>query len=95
MSKFIEEFCYGNIDPQARSTKHNKAAHKQLEWVALMNNIRSRATEIVNQDIIFILTLSCFTLNNRFCYIGQYKLSILVIRFNSDLNKSILLVAFY
>ena len=25
MSKFIEEFYYGNIDPQARSTKENKA----------------------------------------------------------------------
>ena len=23
MSKFIEEFYYGNIDPQARSTKQN------------------------------------------------------------------------
>ena len=21
MAKFIEEFCYGNLDPQARSTK--------------------------------------------------------------------------
>ena len=25
MSLFIEEFYYGNIDPQARSTKENKA----------------------------------------------------------------------
>ena len=29
MGKFIEEFYYGNIDPQARSTKHNKAVQKQ------------------------------------------------------------------
>ena len=28
-------------------------ADNQMEWVALMNNICSRATEIVNQDIIF------------------------------------------
>ena len=53
MGKFIEEFYYGNIDPQARSTKHNKAVQKQMEWVARMNNIRSRATETVNHDIIY------------------------------------------
>ena len=28
-------------------------ADNQIEWVARMNNIRSRATEIVNQDIIY------------------------------------------
>ena len=36
MSRFIEEFYYGNIDPQARSTKENKAVQKQME--VLMNN---------------------------------------------------------
>jgi len=53
MGKFIEEFYYGNIDPQARSTKQNKAVQKQMEWVGRMNNIRSRATEIVNKDLIY------------------------------------------
>ena len=28
-------------------------ADNQMEWVARMNNIRSRATEIVNRDIIY------------------------------------------
>ena len=28
-------------------------ADNQMEWVARMNNIRSKATEIVNHDIIF------------------------------------------
>lgn len=28
-------------------------ANDQMEWVARMNNIRSRATEIVNHDIIY------------------------------------------
>lgn len=36
MSRFIEEFYYGNIDPQARSTKENKTVQKQME--ILMNN---------------------------------------------------------
>ena len=36
MARFIEEFFYGNIDPQARSTKRNKAVQKQME--ILMKN---------------------------------------------------------
>ncbi|MEE0946860.1 MAG: hypothetical protein U0M42_08570 [Acutalibacteraceae bacterium] len=31
MTRFIEEFYYGNIDPQARSTKQNKTVQKQME----------------------------------------------------------------
>ena len=37
MEKFIEEFYYGNIDPQARSTKQNKAVQKQMEVLMLIN----------------------------------------------------------
>lgn len=33
-------------------TEQHKAEN-QMEWVAQMNNIRSRATEIVNVDFIF------------------------------------------
>lgn len=29
-------------------------AENQMEWVARMNNIRSRTTEIVNKDLVFI-----------------------------------------
>lgn len=36
MANFIEDFFYGNLDPQARSTKQNKAVQKQME--ILMNN---------------------------------------------------------
>ena len=35
MGKFIEEFYYGNIDPQARSTKENKSIQKQMEVLML------------------------------------------------------------
>ena len=35
MGKFIEEFYYGNIDPQARSAKQNKAVQKQMEVLKL------------------------------------------------------------
>ena len=31
MNSFIEEFYYGNLDPQARSTKQNKKIQKQME----------------------------------------------------------------
>jgi hypothetical protein len=29
-------------------------ADNQMQWVGLMNNIRQRATEIINKDLIFI-----------------------------------------
>ena len=35
MDKFIEEFYYGNLDPQARSTKENKVVQKQMEVLML------------------------------------------------------------
>ena len=35
MLKFIEEFYYGNLDPQARSTKENKTFQKQMEVLML------------------------------------------------------------
>ena len=35
MGKFIEEFYYGNIDSQARSTKQNKAVQKYMEVITL------------------------------------------------------------
>ena len=35
MSKFIEELYYGNIDPQARSTAHNKKYQNQMEILVL------------------------------------------------------------
>ncbi|MBR2012960.1 MAG: hypothetical protein IJ995_01940 [Clostridia bacterium] len=35
MGKLIEEFYYGNLDPQARSTKQNKTVQKQMEVLML------------------------------------------------------------
>ena len=35
MGKFVEEFGYGSFDPQARSTKENKAVQKQMEVLML------------------------------------------------------------
>ena len=35
MKDFIKEFYYGNIDPQARNTKENKAVQKQMEVLVL------------------------------------------------------------
>ena len=35
MTNFIEEFYYGNLDPQARSTKENKTVQKQMEVLML------------------------------------------------------------
>lgn len=43
MSKFIEEFYYGNIDPQARSTKQNKMVQKQMEVLMLNEEFLTEA----------------------------------------------------
>ena len=34
MARFIEEFYYGNIDPQARSTRQNKTVQKEMAVLA-------------------------------------------------------------
>lgn len=31
----------------------NEQAENQMEWVGMMNNIRNRATEIVNTEVIY------------------------------------------
>ena len=38
---------------QAEGVTEQLKAENQLEWVSRMNNIHSRATEIVNHDIIY------------------------------------------
>ena len=43
MSKFIEEFYYGNIDPHARSTKQNKMVQKQMEVLMLNEEFLTEA----------------------------------------------------
>lgn len=52
MANFIEEFFYGNLDPQARSTKQNNAVQKQME--ILMNN-EEKLTAALDDE-----TRSCF-----------------------------------
>jgi len=41
MRHFIEQFYYGNIEPQERSTKMNKSAQKQLEIMVNSEEILS------------------------------------------------------
>ena len=43
MGNFIEEFYYGNLDPQARSTKENKAVQKQMEVLMLNEEFLTEA----------------------------------------------------
>ena len=48
MKIFIEEFYYGNIEPQARSTKQNKAVQKQME--ILMTNENFLTTVLSDEN---------------------------------------------
>lgn len=47
MSGFIEEFYYGNINPQARSTKQNKTVQKQME---VLMNTEELLTKALNDE---------------------------------------------
>lgn len=49
MGKFIEEFYYGNIDPQARGTKQNKAVQKQMEVLMLNEDFLTEALSSENK----------------------------------------------
>ena len=42
MRHFIEQFYYGNIEPQERSTKMNKSTQKQLEIMVNSEEILSK-----------------------------------------------------
>lgn len=64
MSTFIEDFYYGNIEPQEVNSeltpklkkKLSNLAEKegnQLEWVQRMGNIQQRASEIVYSELIY------------------------------------------
>ena len=57
MASFIEELYYGNIDPQARSTKQNQRVQEQLKILAknetlltsaLSDELKKRFIEYVN-----------------------------------------------
>ena len=43
MLRFIEEFYYGNIEPQARSTRQNKTVQKQMEILAKNEELLTNA----------------------------------------------------
>ena len=48
MTNFIEEFFYGNIEPQARSTKQSKAVQKQME--ILMTNEEKLTAALTDEN---------------------------------------------
>ena len=47
LSRLVEQMA------ECEGVTEELKANSQMEWVARMNNIRSRATETVNHDIIF------------------------------------------
>lgn len=66
MSKFIEEFYYGNIDPQARSTKQNKTVQKQMEVLMLNEEFLTEAlTAKTKRSFLISLMLGVSSTENR------------------------------
>ena len=56
IDKWAEDMLFRLVKQMAEreGVTEQLKADNQMEWVARMNNIRSRATEIVNKDIIYI-----------------------------------------
>lgn len=50
MGKFIEEFYYGNIDPQSRRTKQSKAVSKQMEILMVNEEFLTNALSEENKQ---------------------------------------------
>lgn len=48
MSGFIEQFYYGNIEPQARSTRSNKAMTKELQ---ILEDAEQYLTEKLSDEV--------------------------------------------
>lgn len=55
MSSFIEEFYYGNIDPQARSFEQNKAVQRSMQ--ILSDNEKYLAKELEGESLQRFLDL--------------------------------------
>ena len=83
MARFIEEFYYGNIEPQARSTKQNKTVQKQTEIMmkneelltnALTDELKkwfldyTNAWSIVNGESTLDSFITGFRLGANFAY---------------------------
>ena len=51
MINFIEEFFYGNIDPQARSTKQNKSVQKQMKILVANEELLTASLTDENKKI--------------------------------------------
>ena len=51
MANFIEEFFYGNIEPQARSTKQSKAVQKQMELLMTNEDLLTAALTDENKKM--------------------------------------------
>lgn len=55
IDKQAEDMLFRHVKQMAEreGVTEQLKANNQMEWVARMNNIRSRATEIVNNDIVY------------------------------------------
>ena len=83
MARFIEEFYYGNIDPQARSTKQNKTVQKEMAVLTKTEELFTNALtdepkkwfldfanawSVVNGELNFDSFIMGFRLGAKFAY---------------------------
>lgn len=51
MTRFIEEFFYGNIEPQARSKEQSSAVKKEMEILSKNEDLLTKALTDENQKL--------------------------------------------
>lgn len=73
MSKFIEEFYYGNIDPQARSTKQNKTVQKQMEVLMLNEEFLTEALTGENKKKLLDFVTEIIGIPDHSCIVANIK----------------------
>ena len=51
MANFIEEFYYGNIEPQSRSTKQNKTVQREMKILTTNEDLLTEALSDENKKL--------------------------------------------
>ncbi len=65
MANFIEEFYYGNFDPQVRSTKQNKTVQKKMEVLMLNEDFLTENLSGENKNKFLGFVNACGVVNGE------------------------------
>lgn len=78
MARFVEEFYYGNIDPQVRSTKQNKTVQKEMAVLTKTEELLTNALTDEPKKWFLDFANACSVINgesNLDSFIMGYRLA--------------------